>query len=159
MQRRPLLIASFGLAAGAAARAHHGWSGFDTAKPIYLEGRVAAARWSNPHAELELEPMPGLKLPADLAQRQLPAQQSSVDTAALLGSTRLPEVQAARWTIELAPLTRMQAWQVTPLKAGDTVAMIGYGKPAGQGGSGAPVMRVEYLFAEGKAYGLRSLPA
>jgi hypothetical protein len=159
MERRTFLITTLAVTASAAARAHHGWSGFDTAKPLYLEGKIVAARWANPHAELELEPLAGLKLPADLAQRSLPAQQSSVDTAAILGSTRVPDTPAARWTIELAPLTRMQAWQVTPLKAGDTVAMIGYGKPAGQGGGGAPVMRVEYLFADGKAYGLRSLPA
>ena len=41
MQRRTFIAAA--LAAPLAARAHHGWSSFDQARPIYLEGRPP--RW------------------------------------------------------------------------------------------------------------------
>jgi len=61
------------------ARAHHGWSGFDQDRPIYLEGRVLKSLWQNPHVELEIELPATLTLPADLAQRALPAQSAPVD--------------------------------------------------------------------------------
>ena len=167
MQRRSFLNAAGGaaalglLAAGGAAlprtaRAHHGWSGFDQDRPLYLEGRAATVRWANPHAELELELAAEPKLPADLAQRAVPAQSASVDGPAILGKTRLPERRDKRWTVELAPLTRMQAWQVPEIKPGTTVAVIGY---THTGERGDAVLRAEYLFVGGKAYGLRSSPA
>ena len=49
MERRLLLAA---LAAAplmpAAVRAHHGWSGFDQDRPLYLEGRAAKVSWRSP---------------------------------------------------------------------------------------------------------------
>ncbi|RZT93777.1 DUF6152 family protein [Rivibacter subsaxonicus] len=154
--RRTFLTGSLALLAPGLSRAHHGWSGFDTAKPLYLEGRIAVVNWANPHATLEVEPRPGLVLPADLAARPLPAQQSAVDGAAILGKARLPAKSAPRWTIELAPLSRLDAWQVKAPKVGDAVSLVGYAAPGEQG---APVIRVEFLFLDGKAYGLRSSPA
>ena len=50
MQRRFLLSTPLFLALP--AWAHHGWSGFDQTRPIYLEGKVIKSAWSNPHAEL-----------------------------------------------------------------------------------------------------------
>ena len=60
------------------------------------------------------------------------------------------------WEIELAPLTRMQAWQVAEVKPGQTVGVIGF---AFAGEKGDPILRAEFLFVDGKAYGLRSAPA
>lgn len=154
LQRRTLLAAT--LLAPVLARAHHGWSGFDSSVPIYLEGRIAAVRWGNPHATLELEPTAGLKLPPDLATRSLPAQQAAVDGAALLSKARVPKRALPRWTIELAPLTRMDAWQIRQPQPGEMVSMVGFVSPDEQG---PPVLRVEFLFLDGKAYGLRSSPA
>jgi len=159
MKRREVL--KFSLAAplaGAAswAQAHHGWSSFDQDRPIYLEGRVLKSQWRNPHAELELEVPAALKLPADLAQRALPAQTAPVDGKALLAKAVVPTRKDRRWEIELAPLTRMQAWNVPEIKAGDSVALLGF---TFAGEKGEAVMRVEYLFAGGKVYGLRSSPA
>jgi Family of unknown function (DUF6152) len=154
IQRRTWLAAA--LLAPALARAHHGWSGFDSSVPIYLEGRIAAVNWGNPHASLELEPRPGLTLPADLASRPLPAQQAAVDGAALLAKARVPKRAAPRWTIELAPLLRMDAWKIRQPQVGETVSMIGFVPPDEQG---PPLLRVEFLFLDGKAYGLRSSPA
>ena len=159
MKRRDLLKASLALPAAAAAPwalAHHGWSSFDQDRPIYLEGRVLKSQWRNPHAELELEVAPDLRLPADLAQRALPAQSAPVDGKALLAKAVVPTRKDRRWEIELAPLTRMQAWNVAEIKPGAQVALLGF---TFTGEKGAPILRVEYLFADGKVYGLRSSPA
>ena len=116
MQRRQLLIAGGGALWFAPARAHHGWSGFDQSRPIYLEGVVRKVEWRNPHVELELELRPGLALPADLARRELPAQTAPVDGAKLLAGATLPTRKDRVWQIELAPLPRMEAWKVEPIK-------------------------------------------
>jgi hypothetical protein len=86
----------------------------------------------------------------------VPAQSASVDAARVLGAARLPTRKDAVWELELAPLTRMQAWGVAEIKPGQTVAVIGY---TFSGEKGEAVLRVEYLFVDGKAYGLRSSPA
>ena len=153
MNRRTLLLA--GAATPLAAIAHHGWSSFDQDKPVYLEGRIKSVRWANPHAEVVLVVDGGLKLRADLARRSLPAQSQQVDGAAILAKTRLPEAAAGEWTVEFAPLSRMQAWGVREPKSGERIEVIGYIAP--KVGDGR-LLRVEYLFADGKAYGLRSSP-
>ena len=155
MQRRFLLSTPLFLALP--AWAHHGWSSFDQTRPIYLEGKVTKSAWRNPHAELELElPAAGLKLPADLASRSLPAQTAPVDGPALLKAAQLPTRKDRRWEIELAPISRLDAWQVPPVKVGDNVSLLGF---TFTGEQGAAVLRAEYLFAGGKTYGLRSSPA
>lgn len=157
MHRRRLLLATLaGIATVPAARAHHGWSSFDTGRPLYVEGRVGKVMWRNPHAEFELELPENPRLPPDLAERVLPAQAANLDGAALLRSARLPTRSDRRWHIELAPLSRLQAWQVAPLASGQTVAVLGY---TFVGEKGDAVLRAEYLFVGGKAYGLRSSPA
>jgi hypothetical protein len=154
MNRRALLTAF--AAWPLAARAHHGWSSFDVARPLYLEGRAANVAWRNPHVEFDLDVSGDLKLPADLTQRPVPAQSASVDGAALLKGAQLPTRKDRRWHIELAPLSRMQAWQMPEIKNGDTVSMLGY---TFAGEKGDAILRVEYLWAGGKAIGLRSSPA
>lgn len=155
MQRRVFLATP--LCAGLPAWAHHGWSSFDQSRPIYLEGKVAQVAWRNPHVELKLElPAEGLKLPADLAARSLPAQSAPVDGPALLKAAQLPTRKDRRWEIELAPLARMLAWGVPEIKVGDTLALLGFTFASEKGDA---VLRVEYLFAGGKTYALRSSPA
>ena len=154
MKRRVLLLSA--ACAPVAALAHHGWSSFDQDRPIYLEGKVTKARWQNPHAELELEVPAGLKLPADLAQRAVPAQTASVDGKALLAKTVVPTRKDRKWEVELAPLTRMEAWKVTEIKPGTTLSVVGF---IFKEEKGEPILRAEYLFVDGKAYGLRSSPA
>ncbi len=159
MQRRHFLIASAALPfAGIAgmAHAHHGWSSFDQDRPLYLEGKVRSVNWQNPHIELELEVASGLKLPADLASRPTPAQTAPVDGKALLAKASLPKRSDKVWEIELAPLTRMQAWSVPEIKAGVAVSMLGF---AFKEEKGEAILRAEYLWLDGKAYGLRSGPA
>lgn len=152
---RRLFVGAAGMLWLPAAWPHHGWSSFDANRPLYLEGRATAVAWRNPHAELTLEVSPGLKLPADLGKRMVPAQSAQVDGAKLLASAQLPTRKDTTWQIELAPLTRMSAWQVPEIKAGQQVAMLGY---TFEGEKGDPVMRVEYLWLGDKGYGLRSSP-
>lgn len=160
MQRRQFLSQSLAVSLPLAAwsqlaHAHHGWSSFDQNRPIYLEGKAVRVAWKNPHAELDLEITTGLKLPPDLAQRKLPAQTAPVD-ASLLSKAILPKRQDRLWEIELAPLSRMQAWSVAEIKPGSNVAVVGFTFAEEKGQA---ILRVEYLFADGKVYGLRSAPA
>jgi hypothetical protein len=160
MQRRQLLIYTSGTLAALAvpglARAHHGWGSFDATQPIYLEGRAAAVVGGNPHTELDLVLADKLALPADLAQRTLPAQTASVDGRDILGRARLPRRNERQWHIELAPLSRLQAWKVAEIKPGDTLAVVGYTFAEEKGRA---VLRAEFLFSGGGVYGLRSSPA
>ena len=153
MQRRTLIAAA--LAAPLAARAHHGWSSFDQGRPIWLEGKATQVAWRNPHAELKLELPAELKLPHDLASRKLPAQSAGVDGAALLKAAQLPTRKDRVWEIELAPLTRMDAWKVPEIKVGYAVGVLGF---TFTGEKGEAVLRAEYLFLGGQVYGLRSSP-
>ncbi|MCU0924818.1 MAG: DUF6152 family protein [Hydrogenophaga sp.] len=160
MQRRAL-IRHTGAWAGLAllpgwAHAHHGWSSFDQDRPIYLEGRAVEVKWRNPHAELVLELPDTLNLPADLARRPLPAQVAGVDGPALLARTSLPKRRDKRWEIELAPLTRLGQWQMPEIKPGASVALVGF---TFKGEQGPALVRAEYVFLDGKTYGLRSSPA
>lgn len=154
MQRRTFLIAVAALPL--AARAHHGWSSFDQDRPIFLQGRVASVKWQNPHAELMLELLPDYKLPADVASRAVPAQAVNLDGKALLARAVAPTRKDRRWEIELAPLTRLEAWQVAPIRAGAMIGVLGY---TFKDEKGEAVLRAEYLYVEGQVYGLRSSPA
>lgn len=155
MQRRHALLLPLALTA-AGARAHHGWSSFDLERPIWLEGRASKVSWRNPHAELELEVAPDLRVPADLAQRSLPAQSASVDGPRLLKTATVPSRKDRRWMVELAPLSRMEAWKVAPIKVGDPVGVLGF---TFAGEKGDAILRAEFLFLGGQVYGLRSSPA
>jgi hypothetical protein len=139
------------------AWAHHGWSSFDETKPVYIEGVVKSVKWENPHAEVVLEVAEKLAVPADLAKRSFPRQVSPTVTPDLVAKATAPKSSKGAWQVELAPLTRMEAWGLkTPLKAGDKLSMIGFVKQQGN----EKLMRVEILYTpDGKAFGLRSAPA
>ena len=154
MQRRHMLIASATLATPR-AWAHHGWSSFDQGRPLYLEGLARKVAWRNPHVEFDLELAADLKLPPDLLSRALPAQTAPVDGAGLLARAQLPTRKDRLWHIELAPLTRMEAWKVAEIKNGDRVALLGY---TFAGEKGDAVLRCEYVFVGPLSYGLRSAP-
>jgi hypothetical protein len=154
MQRR-FFVACGALVAVPRAFAHHGWSSFDQTRPLWLEGRVVKVEWRNPHATLELELPVERRLPADLGGRVLPPQSAPVDGVALLRAAALPTRPDSRWAVELAPISRLEAWKVVPVQAGDTVAVLGFTFVEEKG---AALMRAEYLFAGSKVYGLRSSP-
>lgn len=155
MNRR-LFVSGISLLVAPPLWAHHGWSSFDQDQPIWLEGRATKVQWRNPHVEFDLELKPGLTLPADLATRRLPAQSAKVDGAKLMGAAQLPKRRDRVWHIELAPLTRLEAWKVAEIRPGDEVAVLGFTFAEEKGD---PVLRAEYLFVGDKVYGLRSSPA
>ncbi|MBS7807810.1 DUF6152 family protein [Variovorax sp. PCZ-1] len=158
MQRRTTLqlIATTALPASLVAHAHHGWSSFDLDRPIYLEGKASKVKWQNAHTELTLELNPGMKLPADLATRSIPAQTAPVDAPALLKKASLPKRTDKAWEIELAPLFRMNAWKVDEIKNGQSLAVLGF---TFKDEKGSAILRAEFLWLDGKAYALRSAPA
>lgn len=148
-----LLIAAMSALACASVAAHHGWSSFDQDKPIYLAGSIKQVRWQNPHAELILA-AEDVAPPADLGARTVPAQQQSVDSASILRKAQRTPA-AGEWEIEFAPLSRMRAWGLEqPPKSGERIELIGYALNEG----GKRVLRVEYLFYNGKTYAFRSGP-
>ena len=154
IQRRTVLLAA--IAAPVAARAHHGWSSFDVDRPLFLQGKVVAAKWQNPHAELDLELPADYKVPADVANLPVPAQAASLDGKALLAKAVAPTRKDRRWHVELAPLTRLNYWKLEPIAVGTTVGILGY---TFKEEKGEPILRAEYVYVGGKAYGLRSSPA
>lgn len=154
MRCRSILAAAL-IAVALPVLAHHGWSSFNQDQPLYLAGTVKNVQWRNPHVEAVVAVADDLKLPADLAQRQIPAQRQFVDSAALLAKTRVPEAAGGDWEIEFAPLSRMETWGITPLRVGDRIELIGYAGVPGK----PKLLRVEYLIVDGQAYGLRSAPA
>lgn len=158
MQRRQTLqlIATTALPAALSAQAHHGWSSFDLDRPIYLEGKATKVKWANPHTEMVLDVSGGMKLPADLANRAIPAQTAQVDAPALLKKAALPKRTDKTWEIELAPLTRMEAWKVPEIKNGQTVALLGF---TFKDEKGSAILRAEFVWLDGKTYALRSSPA
>ncbi len=156
LHRRPFLLLAAAALSATRALAHHGWSSFDQSKPIYLAGKVAKVAWRNPHVEAELDVDADLKLPPDLKARPLPAQAAPVDGPQLLAAAAVPKRKDRRWEIEFAPLTRMQAWNVPEIKAGDALQVLGFTLPNEQGEA---ILRAEFLWLNGKAYGLRSSPA
>jgi hypothetical protein len=155
MKRRSIILASASLPLITNAYAHHGWSSFDQDRPVYLEGKAKKVAWKNPHAELQLEVAKDLKIPADLASRLVPAQSAGIDGKALLSKAVVPKRNDAVWEVELAPLTRMQAWSVPEIAVGANVAVLGF---TFKDEKGEAILRVEYLWLQGKAYSLRSSP-
>lgn len=167
MQRRDTLKSGLLLGLGATvglgtlstlprtALAHHGWSSFDQQRPIYLEGRATDVKWRNPHAEFVLQLANPLQLPPDLANRPVPPQTATVDGAAILAKAILPTRRDARWEVELAPMFRMGQWQVPEITEGMPVAMVGFTFIEERGSA---LCRVEYLFVNGRTYGMRSSP-
>lgn len=135
--------------------AHHGWSSFDETQPIYLEGVVRNVRWQNPHAEVTLE-IQHAPVPKDLGSLPSPKQQSPVDAASVLGRAIAPTRKDRLWTIEFAPLFRMQAWNISEPKLGDRMAVVGYALKDDKGGA---TLRAEYWIIAGRAIPLRSMPA
>lgn len=158
MQRRDFVQLAALLGWGGAATgalAHHGWSSFDQGRPIYLEGKAVDVKWRNPHVELVLELPETLRLPADLAQRALPAQTAGIDGPALLAKAVLPTRRDRRWEVELAPLFRLGQWQMPEIKNGEVLSLVGF---TFKDEAGSATVRAEYVFLGGKAYGLRSSP-
>ena len=150
---RLLLISTLAFSGGPAF-AHHGWSSFDETKPIYVEGVVKSVKWQNPHAELTLE-VNGAAPPAALTRFAVPKQSANVDAVMILGTAKAPMRKDKVWEIELAPMTRMDAWKVAPIKVGEKISVVGY---TFKDEKGEAILRTEFLIGNGKVTPLRSSP-
>ena len=79
-----LVVAAIG---AAPVGAHHGWSGYDSAKELTLTGSIKEAGYEHPHGHVRLE-VPGkvwlvvLAPPTRMERRGLPASMLKVGTAA-----------------------------------------------------------------------------
>ncbi len=150
---RALLTVLLALCVGVVS-AHHGWSSFDETKPIYLEGVVKSVKWQNPHAEVMLE-VNRAAPPAALARFAIPKQSAIVDAVTVIGSAKAPTRKDAVWEVEFAPITRMDAWKVAPIKPGEKIAVVGY---TFKDEKGDATLRVEFLIGNGRVTPLRSAP-
>ncbi len=54
-----------------------------------------------------------------------PAQTAAVNGAKILAAATVPK-KRGDWTIELSPMTRIDAWKVPTPKVGDRVAAVAY---------------------------------
>jgi hypothetical protein len=52
------VVVAVSMAASTGTRAHHGWSGYDSAKEVKLEGVIKEAGYEHPHGYIRLE-VPG----------------------------------------------------------------------------------------------------
>lgn len=154
MNRRHFLLGVPATLLALRAGAHHGWSSFDETKAFCFEGEVVALRWQNPHADVELQVTGDLAVPPEVARLQVPAQQASVDGARILAGAQ-PAPRAGVWTCELAPLTRIAAWNVPQPAVGERIAVVGYLRPEAT----ELRTRAEFVLIGGRVYPLRSLPA
>ncbi|MCS6870946.1 MAG: DUF6152 family protein, partial [Anaerolineae bacterium] len=111
MQRRLFIslaiVMSVVLISGVPAEAHHGWSSYDLSRPVYIVGTVVEVVWQNPHVEVFLDVTADIRLPANLAQTPIPDFLERVGGRETLRKARLPSQPAKRWTLELAPISRM----------------------------------------------------
>jgi hypothetical protein len=105
---KPILAAGVlaALLVAVTAQAHHGWGGYDTGKPLYLEGIVAEVRWRNPHPEVVIEVAATPPAKKDVAVPQELAALGFGEVAAKAA----PPAQGGRYTLDLAPIGRLAAW-------------------------------------------------
>ncbi len=158
MNRRQFVFALPLVSIAPVVVAHHGWSSFDESRPLYFEGKITALQWQNPHVELTIVMTDKLALPEGLAKRDFPAQSRPVDGATIFAKATLPKARGS-WELELAPLTRVEAWKVAKPKIGDVAAAVGYTFKDEKKHDGKHIARVEYLMIGDQIFGLRSMPA
>jgi len=103
-----LAIAVALVATAAAVGAHHGWSGYDSSRPLDLTGVIRAAGYEHPHAYLRLEApekvwVVVLAPPSRMERRGVTREMLQVGTAARVVGyphrTQADEMRAERLTI------------------------------------------------------------
>ncbi|PJF31950.1 MAG: hypothetical protein CUN51_03140 [Candidatus Thermofonsia Clade 1 bacterium] len=148
-------LLSIALIGGAPVEAHHGWSSYDLSRPVYVIGTVAEVIWQNPHVEVILDVGADIRLPANLAQTPIPGFLERVGGRETLQKARLPSQPAKRWTLELAPISRMAQYGANRrAQVGETVAFVGYISR-----TVCDEMRIEVvIFGDGETQGLRNSP-
>ena len=67
-----------------------------------------------------------------------------------------PDRRDRAWTIEPAPLVRLQAWRLEAIAPGTQLSVVGCTHPREKGDA---VLRAEYVFVGGRTCAMRSSPA
>ena len=103
------MLAAAALAVAPLALAHHGWNGYDSGKPLSMEGTIREAGYEHPHGYVRLE-APGktwlvvLAPPSRMENRGLPATALKVGATARVEGyphrTDALEMRAERITID-----------------------------------------------------------
>ncbi|MCE7948989.1 MAG: hypothetical protein DYG88_16325 [Chloroflexi bacterium CFX4] len=156
--RRNVLLAltlalTLALIGSTPVEAHHGWSSYDLSRPVYVVGTVAEVIWQNPHVEVILDVNADIRLPATLTEMPIPDFLARVGGRETLQKAGLPSEPAKRWTLELAPISRMAQYGANRrAEVGETVAFIGYISR-----TICDEMRIEIvMFSDGETQGLRN---
>ena len=96
------------LLAASAAHAHHGWSEYDSSKPLKVSGVIKEAGYEHPHGQVQLETegktwLVVLAPPSRMSARGLPAQMLKPGTQAEVvgyaNRNKAEEMRAERITI------------------------------------------------------------
>jgi hypothetical protein len=100
---------SWALLAAGGALAHHGWSGYDSERPLTLTGTIRESGYENPHGYVELETREGqrwhvvLAPPSRMEHRGLPPEALAPGTEATVEGyphrTDPDELRAERITL------------------------------------------------------------
>lgn len=114
-----MIVAAAALLSGAAASAHHGFSGrYDVSKPLWIEGEVTKAYFGQPHAEL------GIRTPADLGPPQQAPELAGGEKIIRAEAIQVrPDTRGRVVEVELPP-TRAFFDLRDAIKVGDRVAVI-----------------------------------
>jgi hypothetical protein len=123
-QRAFVGLAISTLLAISAAKAHHGWSSYNTETPLYLEGTVAEVQWRNPHPELVVvvsSPAP----PVDAAKITVGADTDGAEVKAALAKAQ--PAPPGRYTVHLPPIARLERAGVSaPPKQGERFVALAF---------------------------------
>lgn len=113
------------LLASPLASAHHGWGYYNTARPLYLTGRVTAVTWRNPHPEMTINVV-ATELPVNWNDLPIPAELTELGFAETLRKVAAPDHSGA-WTLDLAPINRLERWGLPrEPRVGDTIIAIAF---------------------------------
>jgi hypothetical protein len=122
------------------AAAHHSWNASETRYAYYVTGTVTYVRRGNPHCQVRLRVEKGAAVPANWAQRPLPAGADETDGHATMVSARPYNGEYQELLLTLAPPDWMGRWgMIRELKVGEHIEAVGF-LDVGGGDGLRPVM-------------------
>jgi hypothetical protein len=121
-----LVVATTSLWGALPAEGHHGFNGrYDRSKPLYIEGNVTTATYNQPHALINIEPLPPKPPPADLFALDATSYERLGGRAVVERSAPLQATGQGVLTLLLPPpMTSDAARLPKPPARGDTVGAI-----------------------------------
>jgi hypothetical protein len=106
------------------ASAHHGWGQFVSETPWFMEGRLVAVSWRNPHPTLQLR-VAGASAGQPWMSWPLPPAWEALDAAPLLRATTSPAEVVGEWSVGLGSLWRQRELGLAePPAVGDAIELV-----------------------------------